>query len=172
LVGFLLNLLTLRTDLSGNPTFRQALDRTRETALGAFARREVPFELLARELAPDAETWETPWVHAVFNMPTGGAGHAEALVAAGVAIEPVVTGEQGTEFDFTLYARELASGLRFDFGYNPNLLTKVEAGGLLAEIGSLLAAGIASPDRRLSQLVETLKEGSAPERAANPTSAI
>ncbi|HXU44794.1 MAG TPA: condensation domain-containing protein, partial [Thermoanaerobaculia bacterium] len=47
LVGFLLNLLTLRTDLSGNPTFRQALDRTRETALGAFARREVPFELLA-----------------------------------------------------------------------------------------------------------------------------
>ena len=42
LIGFFVNLLVLRTDLSGNPTFRELLGRVRQVALGAYAHQDLP----------------------------------------------------------------------------------------------------------------------------------
>jgi hypothetical protein len=146
--GLLLNLVVLRVPLDEQTTFREAVVRAREAALGAFAHAEVPFELLGRRIAPEAERCQTPWVRVMISLPSGGAGHAEPTTSAGVAFEPLATVE-GTEFDLTLYARESAAGLRLDLGYGPDLLTVEKGHWLLRELVGFLCEGCKEPDRRI-----------------------
>ena len=157
LVGVLLNLLPLRTDLAGDPPFSDLLERVRGTALGAFAHRHVPFERLAEELAPGRDPGSTPWVRVFFNMPTGGTGHPEPIRSGGLAVQPLLTGEVGSEFDLTFYAREYEQGIRLDLGYKAELLTPAEAGALLAELAILLREAGNHPERRLSELAPAVE---------------
>jgi hypothetical protein len=155
LVGLLLNHLVLRTDLGGDPTFVELLGRVRETAFEAFAHEQVPFEHLAAALLPaagGAGLPPAPWIRGVVNMPLGEAAHAAPLSAAGLEIAPVLTGETGSELDWTLHAREDDGGIRFDFGHAPGLFAPGEAAALLDELGALLAAAAADPRLRLSLL--------------------
>ena len=201
LVGLLLNLLVLRTDLGGDPTFAELLGRVRETAFEAFAHPQAPFEHLAAQLLPEPAAATvgaaaaaaaaagadhrpatsaapatpptpsapptTPWIRGVVNMPLGEATHAAPLAAAGLEISPVLTGETGSELDWTLHAREQDGGIRFDFGHAPGLFAPGEAAALLDELGALLAAAAADPRRRLSQLSPPMLAGVA--EVAGPT---
>ena len=156
IVGCLLNLLALRPDLGGDPTFAELLRRVRDTFLGAFTHREAPIEWLARELAPQHDPGAVPWITVLFNMPSGGAGHAEPLRAHGVELAPLLTGEVGSELDLTFHAREVPGGLRLDLGYNANVLAPGEPERLLAGFATLLEEAAAHPGRRLSELAGTM----------------
>lgn len=155
-VGLLLNLVVLRVPVDEQTTFREAVVRAREAALGAFAHAEVPYELLAREIAPEAEPWRTPWVRVMINLPSGGAGHAEPITAAGVAFEPLATAELGSDFDLTLYARESPAGIRLDLGYGADLLSTEEGNLLLRQLATVIYEGCAQPDRRLADVFAPL----------------
>ncbi|HEV3048982.1 MAG TPA: condensation domain-containing protein, partial [Longimicrobium sp.] len=96
LIGFFVNTLALRTDLSGNPSFQALLGRVREGTLGAYQHQEVPFERLVEELRVERSLSHTPLFQVMFalNDVTGG-----MRPWGGVAVEPYAAGAGVAKFD-------------------------------------------------------------------------
>src|SRR5207245_1139841 len=118
LIGFFVNTLALRTDLSGNPSFHELLGRVRETTLGAYAHQDLPFERLVEVLQPERDLRYTPLFQVMFalqNTPM------PALDLAGLTISPVPISSQTAKFDLTLTMLETDQGLSGWFEYNTDL---------------------------------------------------
>ncbi|HEX2077116.1 MAG TPA: condensation domain-containing protein, partial [Longimicrobium sp.] len=159
LIGFFLNNLVLRADLSGDPTFRELLARVRESTLGAYAHQEVPFEKLIEELRPPRDPARTPFFQVLVNMPPRAAG--DVLELGAVEARPLEAGEPEARFDLTLYlADDEQIGLALV--YDAALFGAETARRLLGWYEVLLEAAASTPDRCVSTL-PLLREA---ERAA------
>ena len=151
LIGFFVNTLPLRTDLSGNPSFRTLLERAREGALGAYAHQELPFEKLVEELNPERNLSHNPIVQVMFTFDTA-APRTNANMA-NVAIAPF-RGAEGmtTKFDLSLNALQNKDGLTVGFTYNIDLFAPATIRRMLSHFGALLESVAANPDRPIADL--------------------
>jgi amino acid adenylation domain-containing protein len=143
LIGFFLNTLALRTDLSGNPTFRELLGRVRKTALDGFA-HEMPFERVVEIVKPPRDLSRTPLFQVFFNMLN--VAQFEIRLA-GLEVEPVEIPDIASRFDLTLYASEPATGLRLTAQYNPDLFLESRIATMLEQLEVLLKGVAEDPDR-------------------------
>lgn len=149
LIGFFINSLVLRTDLSGNPSFRQLLSRVRRTALDAYAHQDLPFEKLVEELQPKRDLSRTPLFQVFFNM----VGlEAPELSLHGLTVERLALLEPQSKFDFTLYVREKNQEIHLELVYNADLFHPDTASRMLGHFHILLDGIVANPDQRLSDL--------------------
>jgi amino acid adenylation domain-containing protein len=148
-IGLFLNTLVLRSDLSGDPAFRDLLERVRETVLGALAHAELPFERLVEALQPERDLSRSPLFQVFFalrNEPL------PALALPGLVLSPAATSVRATQFDLSLHLEESAEGLDGWIEYNPDLFDGATAERLARHCGVLLAGAVAAPGRTLAEL--------------------
>ena len=149
LIGFFVNTLVMRTGLSGRPTFRELIGRVRETALGAYAHQDLPFEELVQDLRPQRDLSRHPLFQVMFTLQNVAWPRFElsGLSASLLEIEFKVT-----QFDLTLESRESGHQLRSFFEYNTALFAPDRIKRLVEHFQALVAAIVSNPDRRLDEI--------------------
>ena len=162
LIGMFLNTLVLRTDLSGDPSFRELADRVRTTALGAYEHQDVPFEMLLEELNPERDLARTPFFQVFFNMME--LPLETEMELPGVTLEALAPPEAPSKFDVTLYLRPAGSGLDLHAVYNADLFDRSTVERVLGQYRAVLDQVVERPDAPLST-VHLLREA---ERAVLP----
>ena len=149
LIGFFINNLALRTDLGGNPSFRELLTRVRERVLGAYQHQDVPFEKLVEELQPERDPSRSPLFQVSFTFQNL---LNQDLELPGLSIKPIRFQFNISKFDLSLYMAESADGLQAWLEYNTDLFEATTMTRMLVHFQTLLEGIIANPDQHLSDL--------------------
>jgi amino acid adenylation domain-containing protein len=149
LIGFFVNSLVMRTDLSDNPTFRELLYRVREVAVGAYAHQELPFEKLVEELQPQRDLSHNPLFQVNFAVQNG---LMKIPQIPGLTLSPLAYENTTTRFDIALHVRELDDGLKVAIVYNTDLFDAARIERMFGHFRTLLEAIVANPDQRLVAL--------------------
>jgi amino acid adenylation domain-containing protein len=149
LIGLFVNTLLLRVDLAGNPSFLELLHRARDSAMGAYAHQDLPYEKLVEELRPARDLSRNPLFQVMLilqNVPFAERGFA------GAAVEPFLIPADSSKFDLTLIAAETASGVRATFEYSTDLFEASTIKRLAEHFQYLLSAAVADPSLQISKL--------------------
>jgi amino acid adenylation domain-containing protein len=152
LIGFFVNMLALRADLAGDPTWAELLAGVRETALGAFAHQHLPFERLVDELATGRSLTHAPIFQAIFSLDRAGS-RDERLSLGTVRLEPFGGELEETKFDLNLKVLDDEEELSGTLLYQAALFeaeTAARMGGHLEVLLEAMAA--AHPGQRLSEV--------------------
>ncbi|HJP91739.1 MAG TPA: amino acid adenylation domain-containing protein [Pyrinomonadaceae bacterium] len=163
LIGFFVNLLVLRTDLSNAPSFRELLWRVREVTLKALAHQDLPFEKLISELRLERDHGQTPLVRAVMQLQTA---PQVALKLKGLTEESLEIGTESVPFDLVLNMSETNDGLTGAWLYNTDLFNATTIARMSSRFSLLLNQLIAEPDMKLDEIVARLIEAERQKRQA------
>lgn len=143
LIGLFVNSLVLRTDLAGDPSFREMLRRVRDGALAAFEHQAMPFEQLVVELRPERDVSRNPLFQVMCNY-VGASTAWEGL--DGVSVEEVDLANPTSKFDLTLAIQEVPDGLKLDFEYASDLFDHATVARMAEQLVVLLHSVVEDPD--------------------------
>jgi len=145
LIGFFVNTLVMRTDLSGNPTFRELLRRVREVALSAYSHQDLPFERLVEELQPTRDPSRNPLFQVTFQILSDRESKETIEQLRVVEVEQLTS-----KFDLRcdLWTRD--GGLTGYLEYSTDLFEHQTIKLMARNFEALVSAMVADPDRRIS----------------------
>ncbi|HEB87640.1 MAG TPA: amino acid adenylation domain-containing protein, partial [Gammaproteobacteria bacterium] len=149
LIGFFVNTLALRADLSSDPTFRELLAQVRETTLGAYAYQDLPFEKLVEELQPERNLSHSPVFQVMFalqNIPP------RDLTLADVSISQIAARSNTAKYELSLFMAEKGKELSGLFEYNTDLFDETTIRRMAGHFQILVEDLVSSPDQRISTL--------------------
>ena len=149
LIGLFINTLALRTNLSGDPSFKELLRRVREVCLGAYAHQDVPFEKLVEELQPERDTSRSPVFQVTFGMQNAPQG---TLELPGLQLQALNTENEQSRFDLTVWLMERDGQLFGTMTYNTDILEEDTIRIMRLRYATLLESIARNPDARLSVL--------------------
>jgi natural product biosynthesis luciferase-like monooxygenase protein len=163
-VGYFVNPVVLRADLSGLPTFAAFLDRVRQTVLAAFDHQHYPFPLLVERLQPVRDAARSPIFQVMFilqkaylldadGLASLAVGESGARVVLGeLPMESVMVKQQAAQFDLTLVMAEVDGYLSASIQYNTDLFDATTMVRMAGHYQTLLKGIVAEPDHQISTL--------------------
>ena len=165
MVGYFINPLALRVDLSGNPSFRTLLGRARETTIEAFQYADVPYEMVVNATNPERDMSQTPVFQAmmVLHNPAWQTERPKFQPHGTTATE-VVHQKEWSKFDVLLGMSERQNGLNTTWEYSTDLFEHATIERMTHHFRELIASAVADPDRPLSRLSLLTQE----ERSRDP----
>ena len=149
LIGFFVNTLPLRIDLSGQPSSLNLIERIKKTVLGAFAHQDLPFDQLVEELKPERNLSYTPVFQAMFvmqNAPTA------ELTFDDLALEMITTETLVSKFDITLSVEDKQGTLYGVIEYSTDLFAQETIERLAAQFEHLLVQMCEQPEQQIFSL--------------------
>jgi amino acid adenylation domain-containing protein len=163
LIGFFVNSLVLRTDLSGNPTFQELLGRVREVTLGAYAHQDVPFEKLVEELHCQRSLNDHPLFQVIFALQNA---PMESLELPELTLSTLTIDFKTTRFDLEFHLWEATNDFRSLWGerwkhskglrgvvvYNTDLFDEATITRMVGHFETLLEGIVANPQARIADL--------------------
>ncbi len=148
-LGTFINTVILRTDLSGDPTFRQLINRVRDTATEAIAHQDLPFEQLVKALQPRRDPGRNPLFQINF---THQRDFVRPVSFGGARLTAFPSRSPGAIFDLHFFMVERSDGWRASCDFSRDLFDRETALRLLEHFETLLEAAATDPDRPLSTL--------------------
>ena len=154
MIGFFINLLALKADLSNDPTFEEVLTQVRETTLACYAHQEMPFDKIVEELRPDRNLSHNPILQVLFVMqnapaPTRQLGNLE-VSGFGAPLTR-------SKFDIAVFAVEREDTVDCLWVYSTELFDPATITSMAGQYNMLLGSAVAAPSTRISAL-ELLSE--------------
>ena len=154
LIGFFLNTLVLRTDMSGNPSFRQLLGRVREVTLGAYAHEDLPYHKLVQTLQSKRDLSQNPLFQVAFVLEAPRPSLNLDWTRSYLDIQT-----DTAKLDLTLELDSRPEGIVGRFMYNTDLFEVATVSRMIEHFKTMLAGIVANPQQRVSQLpLLTLQE--------------
>jgi amino acid adenylation domain-containing protein len=163
-VGYLVNTLPMRSDLSGNPTFAALMGRVRGTVLEALANQDFPFALMVDRLGVPRDPSRTPIFSVMFVFQQAQVLESQGLTPfalresgprmelGGLAIESIDLDFGTAQFDLTLVAAEREEHLALSMEYNIDLFDAATIDRLLDHFQTLLESIVAAPVQPIASL--------------------
>ena len=149
LIGFFVNTLVMRTDLTGDPSFRHLLRRVKKTAVEAYAHQDLPFERLVAELQPERDLSRSPLVQVAFALQ---GNLLPVIELPGVTIDPLDIIKETAKFDLNLSVSDTEDGFVAALIYRSDLFESATIARLLQHFLNLLEGIVANPDEHIWNL--------------------
>jgi amino acid adenylation domain-containing protein len=149
LIGCFINLLSLRIDLTGDPTFIELVQRVRQISLGAYAHQDLPFGKLVEKLRPRQDFSYSPIFQVMFVLQNA---PIELSDLVDLQLTPLDLETGTSQYDLTLMMEETEVGLRGSFEYNSDLLDRATIRRLVGHFQVLLDGIVANPSKSIEQL--------------------
>jgi amino acid adenylation domain-containing protein/non-ribosomal peptide synthase protein (TIGR01720 family) len=149
LIGFFINSLALRAEISDDLSFADLLARVKETCLGAYAHQDMPFERLVQEIEPERDLSRTPIFQVVFVMQNA---PVEQVALSGLKRRGLSADTGTAKFDLTFVVGETPRGIGATIEYATDLFDTATVARMAAHFAVLVEAAAAAPAKRIGEL--------------------
>jgi amino acid adenylation domain-containing protein len=150
MIGFFVNMLVLRANLRGRPSYREALRRARDASLGAFQHQDVPFEKLALEMRPERDPSRSPLFQVGFVLQNNPPPRYDT--PGGLQISRLAPDLEVCKWDMNLTAVDGIQGVSLRWTFSTDLFEAATVQRMARHFQALLEAVVDNPDRRLADI--------------------